>query len=86
MFETFIEELKMQVLTAITQLLDGQKKVEPKRLGIINREELKTDLKISKATITRWEGAGLKPYRPPMEGAKTVFYKVSDVLAFLGVE
>lgn len=36
-------------------------------------------------TLRRWEEAGLKRYQPPMEDTRKVYYRVSDILAFLGV-
>lgn len=37
-------------------------------------------------TLRRWEEAGLKRYQPPVEDTRKVYYRISDILAFLGVE
>ncbi|MBT0922125.1 MerR family transcriptional regulator, partial [Streptococcus lutetiensis] len=43
-------------------------------------------LEVSYPTLRRWEARGLKRYTPPIADTKTVYYKVTDLLAFLGVE
>jgi len=34
----------------------------------------------------KWEEAGLRRYQPPLEDTRKIYYRVSDVLKFLGVE
>ena len=46
--------------------------------------EIEQDLKIP--TIEKWEMNGLKSFMPPLEETRTKFYKVTDILSFLGVE
>ena len=55
-------------------------------LGIISQREAIERLEITYPTIRRWEARGLKRYTPPIAETKTVYYKVTDLLAFLGVE
>ncbi|MGC4387930.1 XRE family transcriptional regulator, partial [Streptococcus suis] len=45
-------------------------------------EELDVDYK----TLQRWERAGLRRYSPPIEDTRKVFYKIEDILIFLGAE
>lgn len=54
-------------------------------LGIISQREATERLEITYPTIRRWEARGLKRYTPPIADTKTVYYKVTDLLAFLGV-
>ncbi|MEX5398722.1 hypothetical protein ABPH35_10260 [Streptococcus sp. ZJ93] len=75
-----------QNLKAVSAFLEHYNKPKPKILGLISLPELKDDLKISYNTIQRWENAGLKRYEPPVEDGRTVFYKITDVLIFLGVD
>lgn len=49
-------------------------------------QQVKEELGIKSKTLARWEKAGLKRYRPPLEDTRKVFYKVSDILIFLGVD
>lgn len=80
------ESLKMEVLKLVSGFLKSYTNPKPKTLGLIAQDELLTDLSVSFNTLQRWEQAGLKRYTPPIEGTRTVFYKIDDVLLFLGVE
>ncbi len=80
------ESLKMEVLKLVSGFLKSYTKPKPKLLGLITQDELQTELNIKYGTVKRWEQAGLKRYLPPIEGTRTVFYKIDDVLLFLGVE
>ena len=52
----------------------------------ISQREATERLEVSYPTLRRWEARGLKRYTPPIADTKTVYYKVTDLLAFLGVE
>ncbi len=80
------ESLKMEVLKLVSGFLKSYTKPKSKTLGLITQDELLTDLSVSFNTLQRWEQAGLKRYTPPIEGTRAVFYKIDDVLLFLGVE
>ena len=43
-------------------------------------------LDISATTLDNWENLGLKRYQTPMDGAKKVFYRPSDVYLFLAIK
>ncbi len=79
-------DLKTGMLKIVEDFLDDYQKPKPKMLGLITQDELLTELNIKYGTVKRWEDAGLKRYMPPIEGTRTVFYKIDDVLLFLGVE
>ncbi|VTY27875.1 Uncharacterised protein [Streptococcus parasanguinis] len=49
-------------------------------------KQLKDELNVTDNTLKRWEENGLKRYQPPLEDTRKVYYKVSDILIFLGVE
>lgn len=80
------ESLKMEVLKLVSGFLKSYTKPKSKTLGLITQDELQTELNIKYGTVKRWEQAGLKRCLPPIEGTRTVFYKIDDVLLFLGVE
>ena len=79
-------DLKTGMLKIVEDFLDDYQKPKPKMLWLITQDELLTELNIKYGTVKRWEDAGLKRYMPPIEGTRTVFYKIDDVLLFLGVE
>ncbi|MEE0354303.1 MAG: hypothetical protein UDQ50_00850 [Streptococcus lutetiensis] len=79
-------DLKIGMLKIVEDFLDDYQKPKPKILGLITQDELLTDLSVSFNTLQRWEQAGLKRYMPPIEGTRTVFYKIDDVLLFLGAD
>lgn len=78
--------LKTELLALVASFLKLYTKPKPKILGLITQDELQTELNIKYGTVKRWEEAGLKRYTPPIEGTRTVFYKIDDVLLFLGVK
>ena len=42
-------------------------------------------LHISPNTLKTWENKGLKRLEPPIEGTRTVYYKMEDVIKFLTI-
>ena len=86
MFEKMIEDLKSKILEAVERYLKSHEKVPQKRLDLISKVELKEELGIGDKTLTKWEGAGLSQYIPPIEDTRKAYYKISDVLKFLGVD
>ncbi|HEM4500925.1 TPA: XRE family transcriptional regulator, partial [Streptococcus suis] len=49
-------------------------------------QQVKDELGIKDKTLKRWEDNGLRRYQPPLEDTRKIFYRVSDILVFLGVE
>ncbi|HFI0151121.1 TPA: XRE family transcriptional regulator [Streptococcus suis] len=79
-------DLKTGILELIENYLDAREKVKPRVLGLITAEQLKDELGIKNKTLKRWEDSGLRRYQPPIEDTRKIFYRVSDILIFLGVE
>lgn len=73
-----IEQLLNCLITLIQQHQNIQKK-----LGIVTQKELLSILKISPNTLRSWENTGLKRLEPPIEGTRTVYYKIDDVINYL---
>lgn len=61
-------------------------RLQPSKLDLISRKELMDLLGISATTLDNWEDLGLKRYQTPMDGAKKVFYRPSDVYLFLAIK
>ena len=51
--------------------------------GLYTQKDLLNLLKISPNTLKSWEEKGLKRLEPPIEGTRTVYYKLENVLQFL---
>lgn len=51
--------------------------------GLYTQKDLLTLLQISPNTLKSWEEKGLKRLEPPIEGTRTVYYKLENVLQFL---
>lgn len=79
-------DLKTGILELIENYLEAREKVKPKLLGLMTAEQLKDELDIEYKTLQRWERHGLRRYQPPLEDTRKIFYRVSDILIFLGVE
>ncbi|WP_029187612.1 MerR family transcriptional regulator [Streptococcus suis] len=70
-----------QLLQTLIKLI--QIKEQSKPLKIIQQRELLRQLNISPNTLKTWEQKGLKRLEPPIEGTRTVFYLLDDVIDFL---
>ena len=69
-------------LSILIDLIIDKRDVNPS-LGILTQKELLEQLNIAPNTLKSWELKGLKRLEPPIEGTRTVYYKVSDVIRFL---
>lgn len=72
-------ELILNCLLALMQ----KQEVTQKHVSILTQKELLSILKISPNTLKSWEKTGLKRLEPPIEGTRTVYYKMEDVLNYL---
>ncbi|MCQ8266780.1 XRE family transcriptional regulator [Streptococcus suis] len=80
------QDLTHGLLDIVGKYLEGREKVKPRILGLMTAEQLKDELDIEYKTLQRWEKHGPKRYQPPLEDTRKIFYRVSDILIFLGVE
>ena len=51
--------------------------------GLYTQKDLLNLLQISPNTLKSWEEKGLRRLEPPIEGTRTVYYKLENVLQFL---
>ena len=70
-----------QLLQTLIKLIQIKEQNIP--LKIIQQRELLKQLNISPNTLKTWERKGLKRLEPPIEGTRTVFYLLDDVINFL---
>ncbi|WP_174854037.1 XRE family transcriptional regulator [Streptococcus suis] len=80
------QDLTHGLLDMVGKYLDAREKVKPRTLGLITAQQIKDELDVEYKTLKRWEDNGLRRYQPPLEDTKKIFYRVSDVLKFFGVE
>lgn len=59
---------------------------EKGRSSIYTQKELLSLLNLSPNTLKSWEKKGLKRLEPPIEGTRTVFYRLEDILEFLSCD
>lgn len=71
-----------QILNCLLNLMQKQENTQ-KHVSILTQKELLSVLKISPNTLKSWEKTGLKRLEPPIEGTRTVYYKMEDVLNYL---
>ncbi|HGC8877115.1 TPA: hypothetical protein ACG5IM_000660 [Streptococcus agalactiae] len=73
-----------QLLQTLIKLIQIKEQNIP--LKIIQQRELLKQLNISPNTLKTWEQKGLKGLKrlePPIEGTRTVFYLLDDIINFL---
>ena len=80
------QDLTHGFLDIVGKYLEEREKVKSRLTGLITAQQLKNELDIEYKTLKRWEDNGLRRYQPPIEDSKKIFYRVSDILIFLGVE
>lgn len=71
-----------QILNCLLALMQKQENTQ-KHVSILTQKELLSVLKISPNTLKAWEKTGLRRLEPPIEGTRTVFYRIEDVLTYL---
>ena len=71
-----------QILNCLLALIQKQEATQ-KHVSILTQKELLSILHISPNTLKTWEMTGLKRLEPPIEGTRTIFYKMEDVLNYL---
>ena len=71
-----------QILSCLLALMQKQENTQ-KHVSILTQKELLSILKISPNTLKSWENTGLKRLEPPIEGTRTVYYRMEDVLTYL---
>ncbi|MGZ0935079.1 hypothetical protein ACXOJ5_04915 [Streptococcus thermophilus] len=72
-----IEELLNVLIQILQNLTSNNSK------PLLTQKELLSLLNISLNTLKSWELRGLPRLEPPIEGTRTVFYKLDDVIKFL---
>ena len=86
--ELLSKEIQLEWLQAQKETLETLVNLEMEREGkldLITREELKEALGVSGETLRNWELMGLQRFQTPMERARKVYYRPSDIYLFLSV-
>lgn len=69
------------LLITLIEVINNQ--TQCKQSSLLTQKELLQLLNISPNTLKSWENKGLKRLEPPIEGTRTVFYQLEDVIKFL---
>lgn len=79
-------DLTDKISTVIENYLAVREIPKPRLTGLMSAQEIMEELGIKYKTLQKWESAGLRRYQPPLEDTRKVYYRVTDILKFLGVE
>lgn len=71
-----------QILNCLLALMQKQENTQ-RYVSILTQKELLSILKISPNILKSWEKTGLRRLEPPIEGTRTVYYRMEDVLTYL---
>lgn len=74
---------KIELLLTTLLTIIQEQSISKSNLKIMTQKELLKQLNIAPNTLKSWENNGLNRLEPPIEGCRTVYYKVDDVLKFL---
>ncbi|WP_048789921.1 hypothetical protein [Streptococcus sp. 1171_SSPC] len=80
------QELAHGVLDLVENYLGARDTIKPRLTGLISAQVAMEELDIKYKTLQKWENAGLRRYQPPLEDTRKIYYRVSDIWKFLGVE
>lgn len=80
------QELAHGVLELVENYLGARDTIKPRLTGLISAQVAMEELDIKYKTLQKWENAGLRRYQPPLEDTRKIYYRVSDIWKFLGVE
>lgn len=84
--EEISRELVAEILEKVEAYMKAREKIPHRLTGLMTKREVFEELDINGNTLKRWETLGLKRYMPPVENTKKAYYRVSDVLKFLGAD
>ena len=79
-------DLTHGILEVVEKYLEVRDRIKPRLTGLISAQEAMDELDIKYKTLQKWEDAGLRRYQSPLEDTRKIYYRVSDLLKFLGVE
>ena len=79
-------DLTDKISTVIENYLAVRERPKPRLTGLMSAQEIMEELDIKYKTLQKWESAGLRRYQPPLEDTIKVYYRVTYILKFLGVE
>lgn len=79
-------DLTHGILEVVEKYLEVRDRIKPRLTGLISAQEAMDELDIKYKTLQKWEDAGLRRYQPPLEDTRKIYYRISDIWKFLGVE
>ena len=79
-------DLTHGILEVVEKYLEVRDRIKPRLTGLISAQEAMDELDIKYKTLQKWEDAGLRRYQPPLEDTRKIYYRISDLMKFLGVE
>ena len=79
-------DLTNKISTVVENYLAVREKTKPRLTGLMSAQEAMDELDIKYMTLQKWEKAGLRRYQPPLEDTRKIYYRISDLMKFLGVE
>ena len=79
-------DLTHGILEVVEKYLEVRDRIKPRVTGLISAQEAMDELDIKYKTLQKWEEAGLRRYQPPLEDTRKIYYRISDLMKFLGVE
>lgn len=80
------QDLAHGILELVENYLEARDTVKPRLTGLISAQEVMDELDVKYKTLQKWGDAGLRRYQPPLEDTRKIYYKVTDIWKFLGVE
>ncbi|HEX1152537.1 hypothetical protein [Streptococcus pneumoniae] len=75
------QDLTNRISTVVENYLAVRERPKPRLTGLMSAQEAMDELDIKYKTLQKWESAGLR-----LEDTRKVYYKVTDILKFLGVD
>ena len=80
------QDLAHGILEVVERYLEARDIVKPRLTGLISAQEVMDELDMNYMTLQKGEKVGVRRYQPTLVENRKIYYKVSDIWKFLGVE
>jgi len=75
------QDLVHGILEVVERYHEARDRLKPRLTGLISAQEVMDEL-----DIKYMEKAGLRRYQPPLEDTRKIYYRISDLMKFMGVD
>ena len=80
------QDLAHGILEVVERYLEARDIHKPRLTGLISAQEVMDELDIKYYDTPKMGKSRARRYQPPLEDTRKIYYRISDLMKFLGVE